>query len=71
MKGSRAAKRYMSRHKRHLNAICYDDLAVFQFERDRKWRKQNRRARDGSHGTAASLLNDGPDIDDVCGWDEW
>lgn len=53
MKGPRKYKLYVSRHRRFLRAVYFDTLAIFKFERDKKWRKQNRRARDGSHGTAA------------------
>lgn len=56
MQGPREFKRYVSRHFKHLKAVYWDDLAVFKWERDRKWRKQNRRARDGSHGKAASYI---------------
>lgn len=53
MQGSREYKVYLSRARAHLKARHFDDLAVFKWQRCKKWRKQNRRARDGSHGTPA------------------
>lgn len=57
MKGPKQMKKYVSRNRRHLKAIYWDDLAIFKWEKDRKWRKQNRRPRDGSFGKAASYID--------------
>lgn len=54
MKGPRDAKRYVALYWRDLKRVHWDDLAIFKWEKDRKWRKQNRRNRDGSHGKAAA-----------------
>lgn len=47
MKGPRDLKRYVAKHRRMLKAWRWDDLFVSECERCRKWRKQNRRPRDG------------------------
>jgi hypothetical protein len=60
MKGPRELKRYMSilrsvRGKRRGNGVvssaCLDDLHLFKLEQDRKYRKSNRRPRDGYAGS--------------------
>jgi hypothetical protein len=56
MKGPKDAKRYVALYWRGLKRIHWDDLAIFKWERCKKWRKQNRRPRDGSHGTVASYI---------------
>ena len=53
MKGSREHKNALSRHREHYKAIRYDSLYLFKLETCKKFRKTNRRARDGSHGTFA------------------
>jgi hypothetical protein len=57
MKGPRDLKRYVAKHKRHIKACHGDDLFLFKMERCKKWRKQNRRSRDGSYGTHAQPLS--------------
>lgn len=57
MKGPRDAKRYVALYWKGLKRVRWDDLMIFKWEKDRKWRKQNRRTRDGSHGTAASHID--------------
>lgn len=54
MKGSREEKVFVARRRRFLRAIHWDSLNIFKFARCKKWRKQNRRPRDGSYGTAAN-----------------
>jgi hypothetical protein len=56
VKGPRALKHYVAKYRAHLKAVRWDDLAIFRWERCKKWRKQNRKARDGSHGSAASHI---------------
>lgn len=56
MKGSREEKLYISRFRDQLRRVCFDDLAVFKFERCKKWRKQHRAPRDGSNGTSAGYV---------------
>lgn len=54
MKGPRDLKRYMAvlrRLSKKANGVIpgswMDDLNLFKLERCKKWRKQNRRSRDG------------------------
>ena len=43
MKGPKEMKRYVAKNKAHLKAIHWDDLAIFKFERCKKWFKRNKR----------------------------
>lgn len=54
MKGPRQLKRYVATSRKRIKACHGDDLLLFKMERCRKWRGQNRRARDGSYGTSAA-----------------
>jgi hypothetical protein len=47
MKGPRELKRYATKHKEWLKAIHWDSLLIFKLERCKKWRKTNRKPRDG------------------------
>lgn len=56
MKGSREQKRKTAKWRKYLRAVHWDSLAVFKWERCKKWRGKKRRPRDGSHGTAAAYI---------------
>lgn len=56
MKGSREQKHKTAKWRAYLKAIHWDSLAVFKWERCKKWRKISRRPRDGSYGKAAGYI---------------
>lgn len=43
MKGPKELKRYVSKHRKHLKAIYWDDLFVFKCERCKNRYKRNKR----------------------------
>lgn len=43
MKGPKEMKRYVSKYRAHLKACHWDDLAIFKWERCKKWFKRNKR----------------------------
>lgn len=43
MKCPRELKLYVSRYRKHLNAIHWDDLFIFKMEKCRKWFKRVKR----------------------------
>lgn len=56
MKGPREQKTKVAKWRSYLKAIHWDSLAVFKWERCKKWRKTKRRPRDGSYGARAEYL---------------
>ncbi len=41
MKGPKEMKRYIAKHKDHLKACHWDDLAIFKWERCKNWFDRN------------------------------
>lgn len=42
MKGPKEMKRYVSKYREHLKQVRWDDLAIFKFERCKKWFKRKK-----------------------------
>ncbi|MNQ24262.1 hypothetical protein D3C85_374520 [compost metagenome] len=42
MKGPKALKRYVAKHRKHLKACHWDDLFIFQMERCKNWYKRDK-----------------------------
>ena len=47
MKGPKEMKRYVAKYRDHLKAIHWDDLAIFKWERCKKWFKRDKRIKKG------------------------
>jgi hypothetical protein len=43
MKGPRELKQYVSRYRKKLNKIKWDDLFIFKMEKCKKWFKRDKR----------------------------
>lgn len=46
MKGPREMKRYVAKYRDHLKACHWDDLAIFKWERCKKWFDRNKVKKD-------------------------
>lgn len=43
MKGPRELKQYVSKHRKYLKRVRWDDLLIFKLSRCKKWFKRNNR----------------------------
>lgn len=58
VQGPHEYKHYLRKHGDYLKAIHFDSLLIFKLETDKKYRKQNRRPRDGSYGKKEFYIQD-------------